>query len=546
MFLIKFIRLSLYSSLVRILFPLQLRRMKDSGTCSVCGLSFKIHLSSGTIHKHGPKAKPCEGSGLPPGDVDSASTCVSGHTSQSSAIHSQAQANSQPTVTSDHPGVISCEHPVTSRAQVKRVPKAARLACCEHLNKLIDAIIATPNNVQHWNHLFNFAPIILTKPVRGGKSHNLSSIITHRVNAWSGDGEISQSRSAGQFSSKPRKRRSSDAVLASAVTSKLDDGNLKAAIRLISSDERPIEVSDSSFAALQEKHPPAPTDRRNPVDPLNVQCNTLQVETIAVEGALKSFPPGSSGGPDGLTAQHIRDLLGCSAGPRLLSSLTSLVNLLLRGDLCPVVNAILFGGRLIALRKKDGGVRPIAIGYTLRRLAAKCANFFAVNKVLSLLLPLQVGVGVPGGAEAAVHAFRRFVSNMPDGHVAVKIDFSNAFNTIRRDLILESILTEVPEIYRFVYAAYANPSQLKFGDRIIFSCEGAQQGDPLGPFEFCLGILPLLRNLTADFSVSFMDDLTIGGPADQVSAALNYIQDKAPVYGLRLNVSKCGIFGKAS
>ena len=30
-----------------------------------------------------------------------------------------------------------------------------------------------------------------------------------------------------------------------------------------------------------------------------------------------------------------------------------------------------------------------------------------------------------------------------------------------------------------------------------------------------------------------------------MSAALNYIQDEAPVYGFRLNVSKCEIFGKA-
>ena len=30
-------------------------------------------------------------------------------------------------------------------------------------------------------------------------------------------------------------------------------------------------------------------------------------------------------------------------------------------------------GRLIALSKKDGGIRPITVGYTLRRLAAKCA-----------------------------------------------------------------------------------------------------------------------------------------------------------------------------
>ena len=44
-------------------------------------------------------------------------------------------------------------------------------------------------------------------------------------------------------------------------------------------------------------------------------------------------------------------------------------------------------------------------------------------------------------AEAAVHAARRLVSNLPAGHVVVKLDFSNAFNCVRRDLILDSIAT---------------------------------------------------------------------------------------------------------
>ena len=39
------------------------------------------------------------------------------------------------------------------------------------------------------------------------------------------------------------------------------------------------------------------------------------------------------------------------------------------------VREIFFGGWLIVLEKKAGGIRPIAVGYTLRRLAAKCANF---------------------------------------------------------------------------------------------------------------------------------------------------------------------------
>ena len=66
-----------------------------------------------------------------------------------------------------------------------------------------------------------------------------------------------------------------------------------------------------------------------------------------------------------------------------------------------------------------------------------------------------LGVGVSGGAEAAVHAARRLVSNLPAGHMVVKLDFSNAFNCVRRDLILDSIATNIPEIYRLVYSAFS-------------------------------------------------------------------------------------------
>ena len=51
--------------------------------------------------------------------------------------------------------------------------------------------------------------------------------------------------------------------------------------------------------------------------------------------------------------------------------------------------------RLIALNKKDGGVRPIAVGCTLRRLAAKCAGTSIVGAMRDLLVPLQLGYGGP-------------------------------------------------------------------------------------------------------------------------------------------------------
>ena len=89
----------------------------------------------------------------------------------------------------------------------------------------------------------------------------------------------------------------------------------------------------------------------------------------------QNFPAGSAGGPDAFTASHLRDMLSSAVDDKLKDSLTDFVNLLLKGDLPVPVREIVYGGRLIALQK-NGGIRPIAVGYTLRRLAAKCANDF--------------------------------------------------------------------------------------------------------------------------------------------------------------------------
>ena len=86
------------------------------------------------------------------------------------------------------------------------------------------------------------------------------------------------------------------------------------------------------------------------------------------------------------------------------------------------------------------------MGYTIKRLAAKCANNHVIKRRREALQPQQLGVGVPGGAEAAVHAARRLVGNLPVDHIIVKLDFSNAFNCIRRNVIFDAVATKTPEI----------------------------------------------------------------------------------------------------
>ena len=194
------------------------------------------------------------------------------------------------------------------------------------------------------------------------------------------------------------------------------------------------------------------------------QSIPLSVEESDVRKAVLSFPAGSSGGPDDLRPQHLKDLVQCrKSGSGFLTALTRLVNLVLAGQCPGDVAPIFFGGRLIALNKKSGGIRPIAVGITLRHLVSKCANTHAVARLATYFRPTQLGVGTPGGCEAAIHSARRFLEMMPNDSVVVKPDFSNAFNCLHRSDMLKSIADWVPELLSYCHSAYANPSVLYYG-----------------------------------------------------------------------------------
>ena len=99
--------------------------------------------------------------------------------------------------------------------------------------------------------------------------------------------------------------------------------------------------------------------------------------------AIISFPNGSAAGPDKIVPQIFKDLVSKSngsAGLIFLKSLTKLINLIGDGKIPEPLRPFFFGAKLIALIKIDGGLRPIAIGNTLRRIASKCAGSKALSE----------------------------------------------------------------------------------------------------------------------------------------------------------------------
>lgn len=260
--------------------------------------------------------------------------------------------------------------------------------------------------------------------------------------------------------------------------------------------------------------------------------------------AIVSFKNGSAGGLDGITPQHLKDLIIGVPGGRnddLLSSITRLVNLMLAGKVNEEVVPTLYGANLCALRKKDGGIRPIAIGSTFRRLTSKVCCRNIVENLEPMFQPTQLGFGSKGGCEAAVHACRTFLHNFSE-QVLVKVDVKNAFNSVNRDTLLAEVQNNIPHIYPYLWQCYRCPSNLMYRDHTIPSAVGCQQGDPLGPAIFSLAIHPIISALKSKFNVWYLDDGSLGGEVSGVLNDLRSLLTKFRDIGLELNLSKCELY----
>ena len=228
----------------------------------------------------------------------------------------------------------------------------------------------------------------------------------------------------------------------------------------------------------------------------------------------------------------------------LLNAITKLCNRIFQQGMPEEYGHIFFGANLTALRKPDGGVRPVAVGLVLRRLCSKLATFVVRNEAANYLRPHQVGFGLPGGCEAAVHATRSFIKSsreVENPFVLLKVDFANAFNTIRRDMILREVFRKFPQIYQYVVSSYGAESSLLFGSEVIKSAEGVQQGDPLGPFLFALTIQPMVESIQSPLNCWYLDDGTLAGDPSTVEADLIRIKEIGQNLGLKLNVDKCEV-----
>ena len=84
----------------------------------------------------------------------------------------------------------------------------------------------------------------------------------------------------------------------------------------------------------------------------------MRVSVKEIKNALQIFPLGATGGPDDISAQHMKNLLAEAPDDKLLDSMTQFIKLMPAGSFSIAMNEINVCVRLIALEKNDDGGRP--------------------------------------------------------------------------------------------------------------------------------------------------------------------------------------------
>ena len=119
---------------------------------------------------------------------------------------------------------------------------------------------------------------------------------------------------------------------------------------------------------------------------------------------------------------------------------------------------------------------------------------------------------------------------------------------VDREEIGKRVRELFPELWPWFKFCYGTPAALTCqGRRLPFdSREGVQQGDPLAPLFFALGILKMGQRIKGEISTGvslwYLDDGSIMGDGSELMKAWKIVQEEAKKIGMRLNESKCEIW----
>ena len=200
---------------------------------------------------------------------------------------------------------------------------------------------------------------------------------------------------------------------------------------------------------------------------------------------------------------------------------------LARAEIPAVVVPWIGLGRMVAVRKPSGGVRGLVVGDVLRRLVSRTLAQQFAERFDAACQPYQYALSARCGSEALVHTLQYLTQTSP-AMTVLSVDGVGAYDHVSRLAMLQA-LRDTPDACRvlpYVRLWYSTPSTYVWIDgnncpHRVTQAEGGEQGDPLMPALFSLGMHRALTALQTELQpgervFAFLDDLYIVAAPERV------------------------------
>ena len=271
----------------------------------------------------------------------------------------------------------------------------------------------------------------------------------------------------------------------------------------------------------------------------------------SIQECIRRFPRMSGAGPAGSRFEHWGTLKDREDG---MEAAGDVLARLLLGEVSSGMMEAHLSSRLIALRKQNGGVRPVACGSVLRRIAGKGACKAMKSKLQAACGDFQYGVGRSAGTETVHKTLTVLAAARPQA-AFLSLDATNAFNSLDRNVICREVLKRTPELGPTAAAWYKSPAVHNWWDRDgthyeIRAERGVDQGCPLSPAVFSMALAQQLDDIQSAVQaldsharvLAYLDDIYIVVSEDHCAQALGIAQRSLVGLGLDLNLTKTHVW----